>query len=282
MAKRSLGEYLDIYRSFLIDDILPYWDRHGLDREYGGFLNCMKDDGTLLSEDKYMWSQGRGLWTFAHLLNRYDQRKKTLEFTKKTCDFLVSSAIDENGDFANRLSRTGEKLDGPISIYCDIFTAMGLIEYSHALKDDAMLELARKTAHRVAWRIQQPDFTAVAPFALKPGYHLQGVLFLSLNMLTPLLEAVDDAELEDEAERCTKLILDCHMDRQRQLNIEMLGPDWKEVDFPQGRDYVPGHGVECAWILMLESKRKNDGALMDKALTILRWHLEKGWDDRYI
>jgi len=279
MPKRTLGEYLDIYRTFLLDDILPYWDRHGLDREYGGFLNCMKDDGTLLSEDKYMWSQGRGLWTFAHVCRSYDDSPALRGFVEKTCRFLVENAVDENGDFSNRLSRTGEKLDGPISIYSDMFTAMGLIEYFHAFGDRTMLELARKTARRIARRIRKPDFDAVAPFKLKPGCHLQGVLFLSLNMLTPLLGEIDDPELEAEADRCIGHIIDHHMDRERELNIETLGPDWKEVDFPQGRDYVPGHGVECAWILMLEAKRRNDDSLMADALKILKWHIEKGWDE---
>jgi len=281
MEKRSLKDYLRIYRSLLFDDILPYWDKHGIDRDYGGFLNCMKDDGTLISEDKYMWSQGRGLWTFSHLYNRYERSEKICDFIEKTCNFLVTNALDENGDFANRLSRSGKIIDGPISIYSDIFTTYGLIEYYHATKNMERLELARKIAHRIAWRIQQPDFTAVAPFDLKPGYHLQGILFLSLNMLTPLLMEVSDPELESEAERCIRLIRDCHMDENRKLNIEMLDPDYKEVDFPQGRDYVPGHGIECAWILMLEAQRKNDGDLMETAHTILRWHLEKGWDDEY-
>lgn len=281
MATRSLSEYLDIYRSFLKDDILPYWTKYGCDREYGGFLNCMKDDGTILSEDKYMWSQGRGLWTFAHICGRYDNSAETKEFTHKTCRFLVDYARDDNGDFVNRLSRTGEKLEGPTSIYSDMFTSMGLVEYWWVFSDTAMLELARKTAHRIAWRIQQPDFNATAPFKLIPGYHLQGVLFLSLNNLTPLLEVIDDPELEREADRCIKMLTEKHMDTRRGLNIETLGPDWKEVENPQGRDYVPGHGVECAWILMLEAKRRGDDALMATALTILRQHIEKGWDHEY-
>jgi len=281
MPRRSLKEYLDIYRRFLHDDIIPYWEKHGLDREYGGFLNCMKDDGTILSEDKYMWSQGRGLWTFSHIYRKYDRRDWIRGFIEKTCRFLVENAIDENGDFANRLSRTGERLDGPTSIYSDMFTAMGLTEYHRAVDDREMLELARKTARRIAWRIRQPDFDAVAPFSLKPGYHLQGVLFLSLNMLTPLLEEVPDPELEAEAERCIDLIITRHMDEKRRLNIEMLDPEWNETDFPEGRDYVPGHGIECAWILMLEAKRRGNDDLMEKALEILRWHIEKGWDEEY-
>jgi len=278
MVHKALEEYLDIYREFLLDDILPYWKRNGLDHVYGGFLNCMDDDGTIFSEEKYMWSQGRGLWTLAHIVGTYDPTGEWRDIAEKTCRFLVDNAIDENGDFSNRLSREGKKLDGPTSIYSDIFTVMGLIEYFNASGDFNMLDIAQKTAHRIAWRIQQPEFTDVAPFKLNPGHHLQGVLFLSLNMLTPLLDLVEDAKLEKEADRCVRRIMENHRDTTRHLNIEMLGPDWKEVVFAQGRDYVPGHGVECAWILMLEAKRRGDDKLMTDALEILRWHLETGWD----
>ena len=278
--ERRLTAYLDTYRSFLLDDILPYWGRHGRDTEYGGFLNCMKDDGTQLSEDKYMWSQGRGLWTFSHVARLYDTSPEMRAFTEKTCRFLVDNAFDENGDVANRLSRTGDRLDGPTSIYSDMFTAMGLVEYYHLTGDTSMLELARRSAKRIATRIQSSDFTAVAPFSLNPGYHLQGILFLNLNLLTPLLEIAPDPELEHEAARCVALLREKHMDRIRKLNIEMLDPDYAIVDFPQGRDYVPGHGIECAWILMLEARRTGDDSLMEDALTIIRWHLVKGWDEK--
>jgi N-acylglucosamine 2-epimerase len=100
-------------------------------------------------------------------------------------------------------------------------------------------------------------------------------------MLTPLLMEVQDTELETEAERCIRLILDHHMDTTRKLNIEMLDHDFNEAEFPEGRDYVPGHGIECAWILMLEARRKQDDELLKIATEILRWHLEKGWDEEY-
>jgi len=281
MEVTKLRDLHGFYSDFLRKNILPYWDRHGLDREYGGFLNCMKDDGTLISEDKYMWSQGRGLWTFSHVHRLYSDNDSYRPFIDLTRDFLVGMAYDENGDCSNRLSRTGERLDGPLSIYSDIFTAYGLTEHYLATGDRDSLEAARKSAHRIAWRIRQPDFDAVAPFKLMAGCHLQGVLFLSINMLTPLLTEVDDPELEEEAARCVRLITDYHMDEKREINIETLGPDWREVDFLQGRDYVPGHGIECAWVLMLEAQRKGDDKLMETALKILRWHLEKCWDEEY-
>ena len=281
MQPLELRDLREFYRSFLEDDIIPYWCKHGIDREYGGFTNCMLDDGTQISDDKYMWSQGRGLWTFSHYYAHFNRDDEPRRIAEGTRDFLLRYARDERGEWAYRLSRTGECLESSTSIYGDIFAAYGLHEYARATDDEETFDVAADTMRKVMERIRRPDFTDVAPFVLKPGYKLQGVFFLTLSVLTPLLEDRPDPEFEEAAAWCVHQIVDKHMDPVRKINIEMLDPNDEPADFPQGRDYVPGHGVECAWILMFEARRVRDEALMRKALTILRWHLEKGWDEEF-
>lgn len=267
-------QYLDVIKN----DYLPWWYKHGLDFEYGGFLSCMQENGTRVSEDKYMWSQGRGLWIFSYLYKNIDPDPRHREFIDLTSDFLVRHGRTADGKWVNRVSRTGEQLDGPTSIYADMFVALGLVEHYRATGNEESLAIARETAREIAIRLRAPDFTDVAPFNLKPGYKLQGPHFINLNMLTPLLTEIDDPFIEEEAARDVSVITERFMDYGRGINVEMLDPDWQVTDFPQGRDYVPGHGVECAWILMHEAMRKKDEALWDNAFTVLRWHIEKGWD----
>ena len=66
------------------------------------------------------------------------------------------------------------------------------------------------------------------------------------------------------------------MDKNRKLNIEILGVDYRELDTPEGRDFQPGHGIECAWMLLVEALRLDDSELRDTALTMLKWHIVKG------
>ena len=56
-----------VYRDALLGDVVPFWLRHGLDREHGGFLTALDRDGTVVDTDKAIWFQGRGAWTFATL-----------------------------------------------------------------------------------------------------------------------------------------------------------------------------------------------------------------------
>ena len=62
-----------MYRRVLTDEVTPFWLSHGIDSS-GAINNCMKEDGTVLCKDRYIWSQGRALWTFSALYNRIEPR----------------------------------------------------------------------------------------------------------------------------------------------------------------------------------------------------------------
>jgi N-acylglucosamine 2-epimerase len=61
------------YRDALLVDVIPFWLRHGLDREHGGYLTALDRDGTVIDTDKSIWFQGRGAWMFATLHNTVEQ-----------------------------------------------------------------------------------------------------------------------------------------------------------------------------------------------------------------
>ncbi len=55
------------YRELLLDGLVPFWARHGVDAEQGGVLSCMTEEGAPISTDKYIWSQARWVWTCSAL-----------------------------------------------------------------------------------------------------------------------------------------------------------------------------------------------------------------------
>ena len=262
----ALEKLKNTYENLLFNDILPYWERHGKDMEFGGFLNCMRDDGELLSEDKYLWSQGRGLWTYSYLYNNFVKDNKISGFIDKTADFLINKCFDSNYDGYYRVDRKGNMLDGPISIYGDMFSVYGLVEYYHVAGKKKTLYFAESVAKRIAERISRKDFSETAPGTIKPGMKAQGVSFLFLNILSPLLETETNQALEKAAHECVINIVNHHMDSVRKLNIEFFEHDYSISQEPKWRDFVPGHGIECAWILMIEALRKNDNALLKNSL----------------
>ena len=42
-----------------------------------------------------------------------------------------------------------------------------------------------------------------------------------------------------------------------------------------------GHSCENAWFLMNQAQQTKDRGLLEKALQILDWSLERGWDEKY-
>ena len=50
----------DHYRAALLDDCVPFWFNHSIDREYGGYYTMLGRDGTPYASDKHMWMNGRG------------------------------------------------------------------------------------------------------------------------------------------------------------------------------------------------------------------------------
>ncbi len=56
---------------------MPFWLKYSLD-ESGAINNCLTEDGTILAKDRYIWSQGRALWTFSAMYNRIEKKKEYL------------------------------------------------------------------------------------------------------------------------------------------------------------------------------------------------------------
>jgi len=66
------------YRAGLLEDIVPFWLRHSLDRQCGGYLHHLDRDGSVWCTDKMMWMQGREVWMFARLYNMVERREEWL------------------------------------------------------------------------------------------------------------------------------------------------------------------------------------------------------------
>ena len=64
------------YRDALLGDVIPFWLRHGLDREHGGIITSLDRDGAVTDTDKSVWFQGRAAWMFATLFNTVEPRAR--------------------------------------------------------------------------------------------------------------------------------------------------------------------------------------------------------------
>ena len=104
------------YRSELLDRTIPFWLKCGLDWQNGGICTCISDQGEVLSDDKYMWSQLRAIWTFAALYNRVAPRAEWLAVAEQIFSFVQKYGRDERGNWLFLVSKEGKPLQGAPSI----------------------------------------------------------------------------------------------------------------------------------------------------------------------
>ena len=257
---------LGVYRELLADGIIPFWMK-ALDLEYGGVFSCMAEDGTVLSTEKYTWSQARMAWTLAALYNRFERRAEFLVHARKTLDFLLANARDEQGRFVYRTTREGEPLEGATSIYSDCFVAYALGEYCRAVPDARLEWQRREILARVERRVTEPDFCETAPYALPSGRRVHGIPMM--------LTEVSGAALYPHT-------LMRHFVRpERRVVLEYLTRDYRELAGAEGSFVNPGHAIESMWFVIHWARRRGDRAMILRAAEVIRWHLEAGWDRDY-
>ena len=101
------NKLLATYRDGLLKDTLPFWLPRAIDREWGGYLTCFDQDGTILQTDKPVWFQGRFAWLLATLYNTVEKRLDWLEAAKHGIVFLNDHCFDTDGRMFFWVTREG-------------------------------------------------------------------------------------------------------------------------------------------------------------------------------
>lgn len=271
----------DQYRTLLLDGVVPFWLKHGIDWEQGGVLSCMNEDGSPVSGDKFMWSQARSVWTFAALYNRIEKRPEFLKVAENSVRFLLAHGRDEQGRWVYHTDRAGKVIEGATSIYTDCFAVYGLSEYYRAVKDENVLSLALATFERVRRRIEEPDFTETAPYPLPRGWKNHGVPMIMTETTGELAQTTADAGLDALADSYAARVMDHFVRPDRKVLLEFLTDKYEELPPNAGTFVMPGHAIESMWFVLHRARRRGNQSLARRAAEVIRWHLEKGWDPEY-
>ena len=95
------------YRDALLNDVIPFWERHSIDRECGGYFTCLDRRGNVYDTDKFVWLQARQVWMFSALYNRLQRRPEWLDIARHGADFLRRHGSDDDGSWYFALDRQG-------------------------------------------------------------------------------------------------------------------------------------------------------------------------------
>ena len=103
----KIAGHADQYRSELFDNVIPFWEKHSIDAECGGYFTCLDRRGKVYDTDKFVWLQARQVWTFSMLYNRCEKKSTWLDVATAGADFLARHGTDESGNWYFALNRNG-------------------------------------------------------------------------------------------------------------------------------------------------------------------------------
>ena len=275
-----------VYRDALLGDVVPFWLRHGLDPEHGGFLTALDRDGTVIDTDKSVWFQGRGAWTFATLFNTIEKRPEWLDAARSGVEFLRRHGAAPDGKLYFTVTREGRPLRLRRYAYSEAFAAIANAAYARAAGDGRAADDAVSL------------FGRYLDISLTPGRALPKVLPETRPMMAlgPRLIGVATAQelranLGDAAvngRSCTEWIdwgigqIERHfLKPELEALLEVVGPGGEVIDHFDGRTVNPGHALEAAWFILHEATLRNDGRLVKLGCTILDWMWRRGWDEEF-
>jgi len=272
-------KYKQLYKSELLENIIPFWEKHSIDRVNGGYFNCLDRDGSIYDRRKNVWLQGRQVWMFSRLYNTVEKRPEWLEIARLGAEFLKKHAIRPDRRVYFSVTETGAPLGMQRKIFSECFYVMAMAEYARASGEQRWMDEATLELEKI-WQWSS-DLTKVGrpSFAGEPAAQSLAIPMILLN----LLEVVAGDNLkkyEAEARECIRRML-LHVHTDQETVFEMVAPDGAFIDTIEGRTLNPGHAIEAGWFLLHWAQYLNNPQLAETAQNMVRWSFARGWDKEH-
>ena len=288
MADKNFAAYKKHFHDALLNDCIPFWEKSDLlDTENGGYITCIDREGKKYSDDKSVWFQGRCLWTFSALCRRYGKKESWMKAAALGKDFMEKYCTDSDGRMFFTVTKEGLPLRKRRYMYSESFYAMSMAEYGALTGDKDSLEKAAACYDLMVRLYRDP---ASDPYKITPkGYaSTRAERASAVPMVLISTGQVLRRAIPEKAKYYTKIvrsviddIFTYHYKPELKCVLETVGANGERIDTPAGRTINPGHSCENAWFILCEALYSNDKELEKKALTLLDWHLEWGWDKEH-
>jgi len=265
----------------LFESVIPFWEKYSLDKEFGGFFNCLDYDGTVYDKRKHIWMQGRQTWLFAKLYRTVKPRDRWLEIAKIGMDFLTNHAEREDGRVYFEMTQNGTPIYLQRKIFSECFFTMALAEYSLATSSDRYREHVQMSFERI-WQWSKDLSQLGRPhYDGAPVVHSLAIPMILLNLIEEVAGNNMSPYYSKRVDICIDNILR-HVRKKQKVVLENTGPNGEYLSHSyDGRLLNPGHAIEAGWFLQHWALKRGDKELSETAANIIRWSFDKGWDSKY-
>lgn len=274
-------KYKEFYRENLLNDVIPFWLNNSEDKEFGGFFTCLDEKGQVYDTDKFIWLQGRQIWTFSMLYNQVEQKKEWIDLAVRGADFLMAHGRDEFGNWYFSLTREGKPLTQPFNIFSDCFAAMAFAQLYKATNNETYKSIALSTFDNIIRRQNDPKGIYNKTFPGTRPLQSFSLPMILCNLVMEMEHIMEPEMVEKTIQNGIHLVMNVFYKPEFGLILENVAPDGSFSDSFEGRLINPGHGIEAMWFIMDLASRSDDKALIKKAVEITINTLEHSWDETY-
>ena len=274
-------QYAHQYRDNLLNDVIPFWLNHSKDEQYGGFLTCLDREGKVFDTDKFVWLQFRQVWCFSMLYNQVEKKQEWLDFAIQGAEFMRKYGKDDQGNFYFSLNREGLPLIQPYNIFSDCFASMAFAQLYKATGTEEYGKLAVQTFNNIIRKRDNPKGKYSKAFPGTRDLQSFSLPMILCNLVLELEHLLDKEIIEQTINDGLHSVMDIFYQDDLGIILENVKPDGSFSDSFEGRLVNPGHGLESMWFVMDIAERRNDIALIHKAVDTTLNILEYGWDKEF-
>ncbi len=272
----------NLYKTELLDNVVPFWLNKSQDNEFGGYFTCLTRNGEVFDTDKFIWLQGRQVWLFSMLYNKVEKKQEWLECAIQGAEFLKKYGHDGNYNWYFSLTREGQPLVEPYNIFSYTFAAMAFGQLSLATGNKEYEDIAKRTFDIILEKQDNPKgkWNKAHPGSRSlKGFSLPMIL---CNLTLEIEHLLDKEIVESTMEKCISEVMDVFLRPELGgIIVENLNSDNTLSDSFDGRLINPGHGIEAMWFIMDLGVRLNRPELIEKAVETTIKTIEYGWDKEY-
>jgi len=281
-------EVIPDLREHLLTRVLPFWAKHSIDRDHGGFITHLSREGEITDASaKFLVMQARMIYSFTTGCALGGPRL-WLNAASQGVDFLLHKFrdVDHDGWFWS-VARAGEPIETAKRMYGHAFVVYALAEYARITRERRALAAAVHTCALIAHHLWDEQHGGVfeachRDWAPTDRSHTMGTHLHTLEAMLAMNEAMGDGRFWPRVGQVADLIVDRMVEPEARCGLEYFQPDWThDTDDPKRALINYGHNLEAAWLLLRVHRAEANERYRKVARGFLDYVVRYGLDTSY-
>ncbi|MBR3934448.1 MAG: AGE family epimerase/isomerase [Clostridia bacterium] len=246
------------YKKYLTQDILPFWLKNAIDKEFGGIMNQVDKYGNVINDEKNIWFIGRAMWSYAMAYRLAEPKEEYLNACETLFNFYDKCILPGNR-LPHVTTRCGEaKSVRPVYYYSEMFAVMGCAQYYRICKNIEVWKRAVAFFDTV-YDLYQKNKTTTQEIGKEYDCKTFGLHMAMLATTQFIRNAAQDKEKYNKIidEIIFEMINGGYVDDSRKCVIEHIAMDGKMLPGDDADTFCPGHIFEAAWFVLSEGEYRS-------------------------